>query len=57
MNEDTTPRRLVWYARAKGIACIGPYDFQHQAWKAIMGLDGLPAEGALVWCEECSTDC
>lgn len=38
-----------YLARAKDIKYMGPYETEREAWAAVMGHDGLPAEGALVW--------
>lgn len=45
-------RRVVWYARAGGIARSGPHATQVEAARATIGHDGLPLEGAFVWPEE-----
>ena len=47
----TIPAPLVWYARGKGIARIGPYYSQARAWKAVRSEDGNPMLEAIVWCE------
>lgn len=46
MNEP-----VYWYSRAKGVARMGTFDTQLEAWESVMGVDGTPVEGATVWCE------
>ena len=38
-----------WWARAKDIKHMGPFKTQELAWAGVMGLDGTPVEGAIVW--------
>ncbi len=52
MNEEP----VYWYARCDGIARLGTFRTQLQAWEAIMSLDGTPAPGAAVWCESRSSN-
>lgn len=41
---------IYWYAASNCIAWMGPYASQIEAWDATIGLDGLPVQGARVWC-------
>ena len=43
------PTAVGWYARCEGLSWSGPHATQHDAVKAIMGLDAVPRPGALVW--------
>jgi hypothetical protein len=38
-----------WMASAPGIAYMGPYASDVEAWRAVRGDDGLPVDGARVW--------
>ena len=42
---------VYWYARARGIARMGTFKTQLEAWEAVMTVDGTPAPEATVWCE------
>lgn len=43
---------LVWFARFDGIAWLGPFESQVEAWASTMqSVGGAPAPGATVWCE------
>ena len=46
-----TPGPITWYARARGVARMGGYATQLDAWNALRGHDGLPVPEATVWCE------
>jgi len=50
--KKTEDANLVWYARGSNIAKMGPYSSQVKAWASLMKPNGLPIEGATVWCEE-----
>ena len=43
--------QVYWYARARGIARMGTFATQLEAWEAVISLDGTPAPEATVWCE------
>ena len=42
---------VYWYARCRGVARMGTFKTQLEAWEAVIGLDGTPAPEATVWCE------
>jgi hypothetical protein len=45
-------QKKYWYARSEWIIYMGPYKSELEAWKATIGLDGLPAKDAAVWCTD-----
>jgi hypothetical protein len=45
--------KVEYFARCKGIARMGPYKSDVEAWAALEHVDtGNPAEGATVWPEK-----
>lgn len=48
--------KIFWYARARDIKYMGPFTTQLDAFRATIGLDGLPVEGAFVWCTDKEID-
>lgn len=45
-------KKVVWFARARGIGRAGPYKTQMEAAEAIMMPGRIPAPEAFVWPEE-----
>lgn len=44
--------KIYWYASCAEIKWMGPYETELIAWKALIGLDGLPVPSGRVWCTD-----